>query len=138
MILYLAGWAGLIAQRLLEFAWDRLRYWRPRLCSNVQPLTGELPMVTVQLPVYNEFYVVERLIDGSCALDYPRGRLEIQVLDDSTDATSDVIRRRVEHYAANGIDIKHLRRGDRTGFKAGNLQHGLATAKGEYVAIFDA
>ncbi len=95
-------------------------------------------MVTVQLPVYNEFYVVERLIDGCCALDYPRDRLEVQVLDDSTDTTTDVIRRRVAHHAAQGVNIRHLRRGDRTGFKAGNLQHGLTTATGTFIAIFDA
>lgn len=138
MILYLAGWAGLLVHRVLETLWQRLQYRDPQLCSAVAPLAGELPLVTVQLPVCNEFYVVERLIDGCCALDYPRDRFEVQVLDDSTDATSEVITRRVAHHAAQGVDIVHLQRGDRTGFKAGNLQHGLATAKGSFIAIFDA
>jgi cellulose synthase/poly-beta-1,6-N-acetylglucosamine synthase-like glycosyltransferase len=102
------------------------------------PDDDERPFITVQLPVYNEFYVVERLIDGCCALDYPRDRFEIQVLDDSTDATSDVITAAVRRHAAAGIQISHVRRPDRHGFKGGNLQHGLATARGSLVAIFDA
>ena len=138
MTLYLVGCIGLALHRLLETFWHYLQYRVPRRCADIRPIAGELPMITVQLPVYNEFYVVERLIDGCCALDYPKDRLEIQVLDDSTDATTELIARMVAHYVANGVDIKHLRRGDRTGFKAGNLQHGLKTAKGAFVAIFDA
>jgi cellulose synthase/poly-beta-1,6-N-acetylglucosamine synthase-like glycosyltransferase len=97
-----------------------------------------LPKVTVQLPVYNELYVVERLIDAAASLDYPRELLEIQVLDDSSDETSERARARVELHRRRGIDIHHLRRPDRAGFKAGALRSGLAAAKGEILAVFDA
>jgi cellulose synthase/poly-beta-1,6-N-acetylglucosamine synthase-like glycosyltransferase len=96
------------------------------------------PYVTVQLPIYNEMYVAERLVDAAAALDYPRGRLEIQVLDDSTDETVSIVRRAVQRARARGIDIKHVRRTDRVGYKAGALRAGFAKAKGEFLAIFDA
>ncbi|HEY0555779.1 MAG TPA: glycosyltransferase, partial [Thermoanaerobaculia bacterium] len=96
------------------------------------------PVVTVQLPLYNEMYVAERLIDAVCRLDYPAGRLEIQVLDDSTDETTEIVERVVAGYRAEGIDIRLLHRTDRTGFKAGALEAGLARARGEFLAIFDA
>jgi hypothetical protein len=96
------------------------------------------PVATVQLPVYNEMYVVERLIDAACAMVYPKDKLEIQVLDDSNDQTVDVVRSLVERYRKQGFDIKHVRRTNRTGFKAGALKEGLVTARGEFVAIFDA
>ncbi|HEV7351088.1 cellulose synthase family protein [Telluribacter sp.] len=96
------------------------------------------PKVTVQLPVYNERYVVERLIDTITAFDYPRELLEIQLLDDSTDDTTALIARRVAKYQAAGFTIDHVRRPERTGFKAGALAFGLERAQGEYVAIFDA
>jgi len=102
------------------------------------PPPGEWPVVTVQLPVYNERYVVERLIDAAAALDYPRDRLEIQVLDDSTDETSGIAARRIGAHRAAGLDIAHLRRAGRSGFKAGALQHGLLRARGELLAVFDA
>jgi cellulose synthase/poly-beta-1,6-N-acetylglucosamine synthase-like glycosyltransferase len=97
-----------------------------------------LPRVTVQLPVFNEMYVVERLIAAVCELDYPRERLEVQVLDDSTDETTGIARRAVEAWKARGIDIHYIHRTDRQGFKAGALEHGLRTATGEFVAVFDA
>ena len=97
-----------------------------------------LPRVTVQLPIYNEMYVVDRLLDAVAGLDYPRELLEIQVLDDSTDETCEIARMAVRRIAARGIDVKYLHRADRTGFKAGALQAGLAVAKGEFIAIFDA
>lgn len=96
------------------------------------------PVVTVQLPLYNEMYVAERLIDAVCRLDYPAGRLEIQVLDDSTDETTEIVERVVAGYRAEGIDIRLLHRVDRTGFKAGALEAGLKVARGELLAIFDA
>ncbi len=96
------------------------------------------PVVTVQLPLYNEMYVAERLIDAVCRLDYPAGRLEIQVLDDSTDETTEIVTRAVERYRAAGVDIHLVHRTDRTGFKAGALEAGLARARGELLAIFDA
>ena len=97
-----------------------------------------LPKVTVQLPVYNEPYVVENLIETVCRLDYPRELLQIQVLDDSTDETSTIARAAVERLAAQGNPIEHLRRPHRRGYKAGALQAGLAAARGELIAIFDA
>ncbi len=98
----------------------------------------ELPRVTVQLPSYNEMYVIERLIDAVCALDYPSDRLDIQVLDDSKDETQAVARDVVERWRAKGLDITYIHREDRTGYKAGALENGLRTAKGEFIAIFDA
>ncbi len=96
------------------------------------------PKVTVQLPVYNERYVVARLIDAVASLDYPRGSLEIQVLDDSTDDTGEIAAARVEALRKEGVDIHHVRRSNRHGFKAGALAEGLARARGEFVAVFDA
>jgi cellulose synthase/poly-beta-1,6-N-acetylglucosamine synthase-like glycosyltransferase len=97
-----------------------------------------LPAVTIQLPIYNEMYVADRLIDAVCEIDYPRELLEIQVLDDSTDETCSVAERAVRRQAARGIDITYLHRADRTGYKAGALEAGMKVAKGEYIAIFDA
>ena len=98
----------------------------------------ELPRITVQLPIFNEQYVVERLLEAICKLDYPPEKLDIQVLDDSTDETVDVARGLVERYAALGNPIRYLHRTNRHGFKAGALAEGLLSAKGEFVAIFDA
>src|SRR5512135_1659994 len=96
------------------------------------------PVVTVQLPVYNEIYVIGRLIDAACGMVYPKEKLEIQVLDDSTDETVKLVAEMVEQYGRQGFDIKHIRRGTREGFKAGALKMGLTVARGEFVAIFDA
>ncbi|MCK7516772.1 MAG: glycosyltransferase [Ignavibacteriales bacterium] len=98
----------------------------------------EYPLVTIQLPLFNEMYVVERLIDSVCEIDYPKDKLEIQVLDDSTDETVNITAKAVELKKNEGFDIKHVRRSNRSGFKAGALKEGLSTAKGEYIAIFDA
>src|SRR5271163_3007402 len=98
----------------------------------------ELPRVTVQLPIYNEQYVVDRLLDAVCRLDYPREKLDIQLLDDSTDETVEVARILVERYAALGHPVTYIHRDNREGFKAGALAEGLKTAKGEFIAIFDA
>lgn len=96
------------------------------------------PRVTVQLPVYNEYYVVERLIRAACRMDYPRERLEIQVLDDSTDETLSVTQRVVAECRARGFDIHLLHRENRQGYKAGALRAGLEAATGDFIAIFDA
>ncbi|MDX5348693.1 MAG: glycosyltransferase family 2 protein [Hymenobacteraceae bacterium] len=98
----------------------------------------DLPPVTVQLPVYNEFYVVERLIDAVAAFLYPKEKLQIQILDDSTDETSATISAKVAQYQQLGLNICHVKRSQRTGFKAGALQHGLASASGTFITIFDA
>ena len=96
------------------------------------------PHVTIQLPIFNERYVVERLIDSVCRLDYPDSLLEIQVLDDSTDDTIHIAKSTVEKMKSRGIDIAFIHRQNRSGFKAGALQEGLSVAKGELIGIFDA
>ena len=98
----------------------------------------QLPRVTVQLPIFNEQFVIDRLIESCCNMEYPRELLEIQVLDDSTDETKEVARNIVEQYQSAGHPIVYIHRTDRYGFKAGALDHGLKTASGEFVAIFDA
>src|SRR5690606_33034628 len=98
----------------------------------------EIPFITIQLPVYNEMYVMERLLDNISKIDYPHDKLEIQVLDDSTDETVETTRKHVENLSLSGLDIKHITRTDRSGFKAGALKEGLKIAKGEYIVIFDA
>ncbi|XCF06856.1 cellulose synthase family protein [Tamlana crocina] len=97
----------------------------------------EIPSVTIQLPVYNEMYVMERLLDNMAKIDYPKNKLEIQVLDDSTDETVESTRKHVEKLQATGLNIQHITRTDRKGFKAGALKEGLKIAKGEFIAIFD-
>jgi cellulose synthase/poly-beta-1,6-N-acetylglucosamine synthase-like glycosyltransferase len=98
----------------------------------------DLPRVTIQLPVYNEMYVSERLLEAAARIDYPRDKLDIQVLDDSTDETTEICRRKVDELRATGLDIVCIHRENRAGFKAGALENGLETAKGEFVMIFDA
>ncbi|HVA95897.1 MAG TPA: cellulose synthase family protein [Candidatus Dormibacteraeota bacterium] len=102
------------------------------------PAVTEWPKVTIQLPIYNERYVIERLVEAVSRFDYPHELLDIQVLDDSTDETVDVARGCVERFQALGLPIRYLHRNDRTGYKAGALAEGLKTATGEFVAIFDA
>jgi cellulose synthase/poly-beta-1,6-N-acetylglucosamine synthase-like glycosyltransferase len=114
------------------------RYYKWAKPAVVMPLPEPLPMVTVQLPVYNERYVVERLIDAVCRLDYPKDRLEIQVLDDSTDDTCQIVKTHLQELKRQGFFIEHIRRADRTGYKAGALAEGLLRARGEFLAIFDA
>ena len=102
------------------------------------PIISEYPKVTVQLPIFNEKYTIERLLGSVTGMDYPADRLQIQVLDDSTDNTASLTRQLVEEYQAQGIDIEWIHRTDRKGYKAGALAHGLQTATGELLAIFDA
>ncbi len=110
----------------------RRERWEPK--TRFDPL----PRVTIQLPLYNEMYVAERLLDAVVALDYPKDRLEIQVLDDSTDETTAIVARKTAALRRQGFDIRHIRRRERVGYKAGALQHGLRSARGELIAIFDA
>lgn len=98
----------------------------------------EIPYVTIQLPVYNELYVMERLLKNIAELDYPKDKLDIQVLDDSTDESFATTSEQIKQLQLTGLDIQHVTRTDRSGFKAGALKEGLKTAKGEYIAIFDA
>jgi cellulose synthase/poly-beta-1,6-N-acetylglucosamine synthase-like glycosyltransferase len=97
-----------------------------------------LPPVTIQLPIFNEMYVADRLINAVCEMDYPRELLEIQVLDDSTDETTDIAELAVRRHAARGFNIHYLHRVDRRGYKAGALEAGLKVASGRFIAIFDA
>ncbi len=98
----------------------------------------QLPFVTIQLPIFNERYVVERLIDNIMLLDYPKDRFEVHVLDDSTDETVEITQQKVTSYRAQGFQIEQIRRKDRKGFKAGALKDAMPLAKGEFIAIFDA
>mgnify|MGYP001190362407 CR=1 FL=1 len=98
----------------------------------------EIPFVTIQLPVYNELYVMERLLENIVKLDYPTNKLEFQVLDDSTDESVISTAKQIKEIQETGIDIQHIRRENRQGFKAGALKEGLKIAKGEFIAIFDA
>lgn len=116
------------------------QYFKFRKNYNPNPVNtfDELPRVTIQLPMFNEQFVVERLVEAVCAMDYPREKLDIQVLDDSTDESQHVAREIVDRYAAMGNPITYIHRTNRHGFKAGALDEGLNVAKGEFVAIFDA
>src|SRR5215212_551384 len=113
---------------------NRGRAQRPPAPPDLAPL----PRVTIQLPIFNEMYVADRLIDAVCEMKYPSHLLEIQVLDDSTDETRDIAELAVRRHAAKGLDISYLHRVDRRGYKAGALEAGLQKASGEFIAIFDA
>lgn len=128
-ILFVFGLHGFI----MIFYYNKYRDNKPVPTDKIKE-----PLVTIQLPLFNEMYVVERLINSVCEIDYPKNKLEIQVLDDSTDETVKITARAVEQKKNEGFDIIHVRRTNREGFKAGALKEGLKTAKGEYIAIFDA
>lgn len=114
-------------------------YLKSKKVTNPKPnLPENLPLITVQLPLFNELYVTERLINSICNLNYPQHKLEIQVLDDSTDESFDLASRLISQKKALGFDISHISRKKNIGFKAGALQNGLLQAKGEFIAIFDA
>jgi len=121
-------------KQVIEF-WRYSRFPPKAKASFAEAL---LPKITVQLPLFNEMYVVERLVKAVSEIDYPRDRMEIQVLDDSTDETVNIARATVADYAGQGFDITYIHRDDRTGYKAGALENGMKTAKGELIAIFDA
>ena len=114
-------------------------YWKHK-ATTPKPAAKwpELPLVTVQLPMFNEMYVAERLIESIAAIDYPKDRLEIQVLDDSTDETVNIARAKVEELVERGYDATYVHRVDRTGYKAGALENGTKQAKGEFLMVFDA
>src|SRR5689334_8629215 len=128
---------------LAVYGWHRyyLVYLYMKNKGRIPVPAGKLeawPTVTIQLPIYNEMYVADRLIDAVCQIEYPRELLEIQVLDDSTDETRSVAEQAVRRNAARGVDITYIHRTDRTGYKAGALEAGMKAAKGEFIAIFDA
>src|SRR5215813_13675630 len=130
IILAIYGWH----RYYLVYLYLRNRGKEPLPGSRLSPQ----PVVTIQLPLFNEMYVADRLIAAVCAIQYPRELLEIQVLDDSTDETRGIAEAAVRRFAAEGIDIKYLHRTDRSGYKAGALEAGLKQARGEFVGIFDA
>ena len=111
---------------------------RKRKIAPLEATTEFIPIVTIQLPVFNEKYVVERLLDAVSRIDYPKDKFEIQLLDDSTDATTNIILKKIESLRPLGLDIKLIHRENRAGYKAGALDHGLYAARGEFIAIFDA
>jgi cellulose synthase/poly-beta-1,6-N-acetylglucosamine synthase-like glycosyltransferase len=106
--------------------------------KNNSVVLKEIPTVTLQLPIYNEKYVATRLVDAVCAMDYPKDKMCIQVLDDSTDETYDILENQVLRYKEKGFDIHHIRRSNRKGYKAGALRNAMKFAKGDFIAIFDA
>src|SRR6202790_1034465 len=130
IILAVYGWH----RYYLVYLYMRYRDREPKPGPALLPL----PVVTIQLPLYNEMYVADRLIESVCRIDYPRDLLEVQVLDDSVDETRSIAELAVRRFAEEGIDIKYYHRADRTGFKAGALEAGLKVARGEFIAIFDA
>lgn len=114
-------------------------YWRHRRhVMNPKAKWTELPVVTVQLPMFNEMYVAERLIESCAQIDYPKDKLEIQVLDDSTDETQKIAQAKVAELVARGYDATYIHRTDRTGYKAGALEEGVKVAKGDFLIVFDA
>ena len=130
IILAVYGWH----RYYLVYLYMRNRDKQPKAGPPLDPL----PVVTIQLPLYNEMYVADRLIEAVCRIEYPRDRCEIQVLDDSTDETRSIADLAVRRFAAQGFDIKYIHRTNRVGYKAGALEAGLKTARGEFIAIFDA
>ena len=130
----LAVYGGYRIKQVIDF-W-RYRRFVPQ--PEARFAEADLAVITVQLPLFNELYVVERLLKAVTQIDYPRDKLEIQVLDDSTDETTKVAEAVVAKYAEQGFDIHYIHRDDRSGFKAGALENGIKTAKGELLAIFDA
>ncbi len=121
----------------LVLAWFRVKRHKPTVIKRFNT-NDDRPYVTVQLPIYNERYVVERLIEAVGDLKYPRHRLHIQVLDDSTDITREIVAQAVKKQRLKGLDIEHIQRPDRYGYKGGALEFGLDSVKGEFIAIFDA
>ncbi len=134
-VLVLLGLSGYGCHRLcIIYLYLKHSWRRPRVKKRFE----ELPLVTIQLPVFNEMHVVERLLGAVSRLDYPQDKMQIQLLDDSTDETTEISRVEIENLQARGFDAVLIHRTDRTGFKAGALENGLKTAKGNYVFILDA
>jgi len=137
--LYILALSVVLVYCLMQF--HLLYHYRKTVKDNpdLSPLPAtDLPFITVQLPIFNEMYVVERLIDNITKLDYPKDKYEIHVLDDSTDETVQITKKKVDEYKAQGFDIKHITRTDRQGYKAGALKDAMPYVNGEFIAIFDA
>ena len=138
VLLYLVTLFGLVLYGSNAYVMVVAHQRHGREARAAPPLSEPLPFVTVQLPLFNERYVAARLVRAVAGLDYPADRLEIQVLDDSTDDTAQIVAGVVAEVRERGIQVAHCRRAVRAGFKAGALAEGLATARGEFIAIFDA
>ncbi len=138
MCVYIGAMAMVCLYGLHRYALVFLYFKHRRNCPPCPDQFDELPPVTVQLPMYNEELVARRIIEQACRIEYPRDKFEIQVLDDSTDQTPRIARKAVEEARRRGVDITYIGRDNRTGYKAGALANGLATAKGEFITIFDA
>lgn len=139
VIIYIACVTGVLLYAFLQFSLG-VKYlkYKNRGATPCEGLPEELPIITIQLPLYNEKYVVERLLKSVLKIDYPNDKLEIQILDDSNDETTEIVERLLPELNASGIDFKLIRRENRIGFKAGALNFGLNMAKGDFIAIFDA
>lgn len=140
VIIYTLALMMVFAYALSQFSLliNYISHQRKKDVKEIRFDSESAPKVTIQLPIYNEKYVVNRLIDHVAQINYPSDKLEIQVLDDSTDETVEIIKSKVHEWQKKGVDIKHITRQIRTGFKAGALKKGLAMAKGEFIVIFDA
>ncbi|MDY6863065.1 MAG: cellulose synthase family protein, partial [Thermodesulfobacteriota bacterium] len=138
LFLYLSVWILLVTFGIHRYYLTFLYHTVKRKSPELKKKFVHLPEVTVQLPVYNEMYVVKRLVQAACSIDYPGHLLEIQVLDDSTDETSAIAKEEVEKFKKKRVNIKYVHRNKRTGFKAGALKEGMEKAEGEFFAIFDA
>jgi len=139
LIIYGVAASFLFVYSLLQTSLLYKYIFKKKNVKNHTKLSNEfIPKVTIQLPLYNELYVVERLIDKVCEMDYPKNKLEIQVVDDSTDESQKISKDKVDEWNAKGIDIVYIHRSNRKGFKAGALEDALEVAKGDFIAIFDA
>ncbi|MFC2130061.1 glycosyltransferase [Bacteroidota bacterium] len=138
LVVYLLGLSILFGFGMHGLVMLYYYYKTSKISSPVQEMPEDLPCVTIQLPVFNEMYVIERLIKAVCNIEYPKDKLEVQVLDDSTDETVNIAEELVAEYREKGFDIKYIHRKNRQGFKAGALKYGLELARGEFIAIFDA
>ena len=141
LLVYYTAVLGLIGVYGLHrywMVWVFLRHRGTMPGSGPAALFDELPRVTVQLPMFNERHVAERVIEAACAIDYPRDLLQVQVLDDSTDESADIARRCCEGLAASGHNVQYIHRDNRQGYKAGALANGLESAHGEFIVVFDA
>ncbi len=142
LIIYIAALAYItiycLSQLHLLYHYKKNHWYKKNDFQNLTTQSDSFPFVTIQLPIFNEMYVVERLIDKVVEFDYPKDRYEIHLLDDSTDETLEISQRKVNEYKAKGFNIELLTREDRKGYKAGALKEGMKKAKGEFIAIFDA
>ncbi len=135
LLLIYAGHAYLMIYHYIK---NRRKSYCKKSKPQSQKSFEDLPFVTFQLPIYNEKYVIRRLLESCCTVDYPKDKFEIQILDDSDDETVTITSNLVRNYCGMGFNVHHIRRGTRCGFKAGALQHGLASARGDLIAVFDA